>query len=218
MQTVHVTLPSPRRTLIHDDAARHPFLARVEVQPDGRRRVTLRVYCPRTGGTAPVEKCEHCELAEAVEHTGPVEGWVICALRAEAATPEKPAPLRTVAEIARQGVISVQSGVPENIVWELLDQGGPRLLTVVDEIGAYRGWIRPSYRLAQLGQLTATAGSLFSHAITIEETAPADMALRQMATSRLREILVVSVDREPVALLTDLDALRVVAADRHGKR
>jgi len=177
--------------------------------------VTLRVYCPRTGGTAPVEKCERCELAEAVEHTGPEEGWVICAVHAEAAKRDDPAALRTVAEIARHGVVSVSSDVPDNVVWELLDQGGARLLTVVDELGTCRGWIRPSHRLAQLGQAATTAGTLFSNAVAIEETAPADMALRQMATSRLREILVVSVDREPVALLTDLDALRVVAGGRH---
>lgn len=181
--------------------------------PDGQRRLTLRVFCPRTGGTEAVETCETCELATEVTHTGEAEGWVTCGLPHTAAPSDTSAP-RTVAEIARHGVSSVHHEAGQSLVWELLGEGGPRVLAVVDEAGSLRGWIRPTHRFAHLGTPGTTAGDLQTSAVTIEETAPARMALRQMATSRLREILVVSVEGHPVGLLTDLDALRFIGATR----
>ena len=64
----------------------HPILVRDAVRGDGSHTIAFRVFCPRQGGSVPLDRCEVCpSCLDVTAGPGRGEALVHCAPPAEGA-------------------------------------------------------------------------------------------------------------------------------------
>ncbi|MBK8252295.1 MAG: CBS domain-containing protein [Polyangiaceae bacterium] len=182
---------------------------------DDGELVRLKVFCPRTESSVPIEVCDQC--AAAVDVAG---GYVRCGSAADeaCAVMAQAPPIGAVVESA---VRIVRDSSSLSLAFDVVEEAGAEPVLVVDELGVCVGSLSRT-ELVRKTMLSGpfdeppdgTVDEVMIEARVAVETASVRDVLRTMAQRRLRHLAVVATDGTPLGTVSDVEVLRLFAAGR----
>jgi CBS domain-containing protein len=225
----------------HDDAeGKRPVLVRTVVRADGTRTIGFRVFCARTCSSVTLESCRQCDkyLGEQEDALTCVQS-VRCRsfvtkpssiARSDAVDAGLPGASVAAGKLLGEGPSCVTDDVRAPMIQSSFRSGsdvlivseGMRLVGIVREIhlvrAAEKGLPPQSSRGSQERSATSkirfsdiSAADIMTSSSVVVESASARQALYLMVHSHLRSIPVVTLQGEPIGILSDVAALRALA-------
>jgi CBS domain-containing protein len=197
----------------------HPILRLEVLSKGGTQSATERVFCRLRRKSTPVEVCAHCEHCDSIQrgHAPSVE----CTFTVPPGSKEHdPRGERTeVGALLSSGAVVVEQGASLGAALELLKDGERRSLAVVDVEQKLVGVLHEMTFVQRAGrhahgqhrreQQNVTCA--MSTAIAVHEAMSVRAALHLLASSHLREAVVVDSEGKPIGLFRDLDGMRWIA-------
>jgi CBS-domain-containing membrane protein len=183
-----------------DDRTAHLGIRRCIVVGHIGQRVALSVFCPQRLQSTRVDVCRRCPSAVRID-----EASVTCAPAVD--------PLRgqsVVGAAMGEASVTIEAATPIVELAPLVESGGWMTVVVLDSDHRALGLIDRE-QLTGVASGTA-AGTLARHIAPVLESFPVMTAVRRMVHQRARALPVVDGARSAVGILTDIDALRWVAA------
>lgn len=184
-----------------------PVLHQHFVREDGRRVVSLRVFCGRAGSSVPLEVCRRCAV-----YVGTVDASDGAPPRICCEPPPRPFPATAGATLV-EGATAVSAGSPAEHAAALAGDATAPTLVVEPESGALVGMLR---RVDVRGRVRswATAREIMSPAAALWEGASLHDAVVAMARRHLRAVAIVTASGAPIGILSDVSALSALAQVR----
>jgi hypothetical protein len=187
--------------------AKLPIRTRSVIAGDGSVAVKhmLHVFCPGRCGSVDLDVCRACPRLHAVsEHL--VECTPVTATRDGEVAVGAIAPLPVTLARAEVPVAALESLVPPE-----------RLVPVIDEAGRFLGFFAAGHAISpalppRLARAMPVGACLFGTTLLVHEGTPWPQAVRLMARRRGRILAITDESGVVRGVLTDLDALRAMAA------
>ena len=184
-----------------------PVLHQHFVREDGRRAVSLRVFCGRAGSSVPLAVCQRCAVYVAkLDEGGGARPRIWCR------PPPRPFAVTAGATLV-EGATAVSAAASAERAAALAGDATTPTLVVEPDSGALVGMLR---RVDVRGRVRswATAREIMSPAAALWEGASLHDAVVAMARKHLRAVAIVTASGAPVGVLSDVSAMSALARPR----
>lgn len=197
----------------------HPILRLELLSNGGAHTLSERVFCRQRGQSWLVADCVDCERCEGIRR-GAVE-CVDCdvSLPAAQSAPDTRGEHTEVGALLSTGVAVVDQSASMDEALALMNASGRQSLAVVDEDQRLVGILHeltfvPAPVDGARRREEESVACAMSSAVVVEETMPVRAALHLLASSHLREAIVVTPEGKPLGVFRDLEGLRWLAHAR----
>lgn len=194
---------------------RHPLLRLDVLASDGSCRAEHRVFCRLKSQSVRAEACCECVHCDEViaGRTPSVDCSVPVRPLERADDPE--GDRVEVGTLLRVGTGALRESATLSQALSMLHADDRRSVAVVDESSALVGIVHEAGFVGLRGPFhTMQVGASMSTPIAVHERTPVRVALRFLAATHLREVMVVSKDGIPLGVFKDVEGLRWIAGTR----